>query len=53
MPIYEFQCSKCNKKFEKILSISDSNKKVKWDCKALAKRVVTAPSFRLDGKGWY
>ena len=55
MPIYEFQCSKCNKKFEKILSISDSNKKVKCDCneKALAKRVVTAPSFRLDGKGWY
>ena len=55
MPIYEFQCLKCNKKFEKILSISDSNKKVKCDCseKAVAKRVVSAPSFRLDGKGWY
>ena len=55
MPIYEFQCLKCNKKFEKILSISDSNKKVKCDCseKAVVKRVVSAPSFRLDGKGWY
>ncbi|RZO99433.1 MAG: zinc ribbon domain-containing protein [Gammaproteobacteria bacterium] len=55
MPIYEFQCLKCNKKFEKILSISESNKKVKCDCseKAVAKRVVSAPSFRLDGKGWY
>lgn len=55
MPIYEFQCLKCNKKFEKILSISESNKKVKCDCseKAEAKRVVSAPSFRLDGKGWY
>ena len=55
MPIYEFQCLKCNKKFEKILSISESNKKVKCDCseKPVAKRVVSAPSFRLDGKGWY
>ena len=55
MPIYEFQCPKCNKKFEKIISISESNKKVKCDCseKAVAKRVVSAPSFRLDGKGWY
>ena len=55
MPIYEFQCLICNKKFEKILSISESNKKVKCDCseKSVAKRVVSAPSFRLDGKGWY
>ena len=55
MPIYEFQCLICNKKFEKILSISESNNKVKCDCseKAVAKRVVSAPSFRLDGKGLY
>ena len=55
MPIYEFQCSKCNKKFEKILSISEANKKIKCDCSksAFAKRIVSAPSFRLEGKGWY
>lgn len=55
MPIYEFQCLECNKKFEKILSISESNKKIKCDCEKKSKlqRVVSAPSFRLDGKGWY
>ena len=55
MPIYEFQCLECNKKFEKILSISESNKKIKCDCekKSNLQRVVSAPSFRLDGKGWY
>ena len=53
MPIYEFQCLKCNKKFEKILSISESNKKIKCDCGTDLQRVVSAPSFRLDGKGWY
>ena len=53
MPIYEFQCLECNKKFEKILSISESNKKIKCDCGTDLQRVVSAPSFRLDGKGWY
>tara|TARA_B100000575_G_scaffold31411_1_gene21128 strand:- start:219 stop:494 length:276 start_codon:yes stop_codon:yes gene_type:complete len=54
MPIYEFQCTKCNKKFEKILPIS-SNESVYCDCSkdAEAKKVISAPSFRLSGKGWY
>ena len=55
MPIYEFQCDMCGKRFEKIVSLSESNKKVKCDCspKALTKKVISAPSFRLEGKGWY
>ena len=54
MPIYEFQCTKCNKKFEKILPIS-SKEVVYCDCseKSEAKKVISAPSFRLSGKGWY
>lgn len=38
-----------------MLSISESNKKIKCDCekKSNLQRVVSAPSFRLDGKGWY
>ena len=55
MPIYEFQCDVCGKRFEKIVSLSESNKKIKCDCspKAFAKKVISAPSFRLGGKGWY
>ena len=55
MPIYEFQCDVCGKRFEKIVNLSESNKKVKCDCspKAFAKKVISAPSFRLGGKGWY
>ena len=55
MPIYEFQCDSCGKRFEKIVSLSESLKKVKCDCspKAFAKKVISAPSFRLGGKGWY
>ena len=54
MPIYEFECSKCNKRFEKIISMSNSDN-ITCDCSsnAVAKKVVSAPSFRLSGKGWY
>ena len=31
MPIYEFQCDVCGKRFEKIVSLSESNKKIKCD----------------------
>ena len=55
MPIYEFQCNKCGKRFEKILSLSESLKNIECNCpeKAPLKKVVSAPSFRLGGKGWY
>ena len=55
MPIYEFQCNKCGKRFEKILSLSESSKNIDCNCpkKAPSKKVVSAPSFRLGGKGWY
>ena len=55
MPIYEFQCNKCGKRFEKILSLSESLNNVDCNCpkKAPSKKVVSAPSFRLGGKGWY
>ena len=33
MPLYEYQCKKCKKKFEKLVSISESGNPVKCpDC---------------------
>jgi len=51
MPIYEYKCSKCNKVFERIISLSNSDKDVFCDCspKAEAKKIISAPSFRLNG----
>ena len=45
MPIYEFQCTKCNKKFEKILPIS-SKEVVYCDCseKSEAKKAFSKMS---------
>ena len=55
MPIYEYKCTKCEKVFERIVSVADSSKAVFCDCspKAKAKKIISAPSFRLDGSGWY
>ena len=55
MPIYEYQCSMCDRIFERIISVADSSKTVSCDCspKAKAKKIISAPSFRLEGSGWY
>ena len=54
MPIFDYQCSKCDHTFEAIQKISDA---VLTDCpecgESTLKKMVSAPSFRLKGGGWY
>jgi putative FmdB family regulatory protein len=54
MPIYEFECGDCGKRFDRLQKLSDPDP---TDCPACARpsvrRRVTAPSFRLAGSGWY
>ncbi len=54
MPIYEYQCSACGQKLEKLQKFSDP---LLVDCPACAKpalrKMVTAAGFRLKGSGWY
>jgi len=54
MPIYEYKCSKCEYQFELIQRFSDNPVEICPECnkKALTK-LVSAPSFRLKGGGWY
>lgn len=54
MPIYEYQCSLCEHKMEALQKMSDDPLK---ECPVCArpglKKLVSAASFRLKGKGWY
>ena len=54
MPIYEYKCSKCEHQFEIIQRFSDNPLEScpKCDQKSI-KKLVSAPSFRLKGGGWY
>ena len=54
MPIYEYQCTKCGHQEEVIQKISDKPLKKCPECgKSAMEKLVSAPSFRLKGGGWY
>ena len=54
MPIYDYKCSRCEHEIEVIQKISDKPKTIcpKCNTKSL-KKLISAPSFRLKGGGWY
>ena len=54
MPIYEYKCLKCEHQFEVIQSFSDNPVETCPACnRKTVKKLVSAPSFRLKGGGWY
>ena len=54
MPIYDYQCTSCGHELEVIQKISDEPLTDCPECnEAHLKKKVSAPSFRLSGKGWY
>ena len=54
MPIYEYQCDKCNYHLEALQKISDKPLRECPDCgKHALRRLMSAPRFRLAGSGWY
>ncbi len=54
MPIYEYKCSKCGHSLEVLQKISDAPMRKCPACgKSGLEKLVSAPSFRLKGGGWY
>ena len=54
MPIYEYQCTKCDHHLEALQKISDKPLRECPECgKHSLKRLMSAPMFRLAGSGWY
>lgn len=53
MPIYEYKCTSCGKKLEKIQKFSDPPLQECPDCKGSLEKLVSHSSFHLKGTGWY
>jgi len=53
MPIYEYNCAKCNKYFEVVQKITDNTSANCPICHTPAKRLISASAFNLKGGGWY
>jgi len=53
MPIYEYKCNSCGKKFEKIERFSDAPLETHEECGGPVERLLSAPAFQFKGTGWY
>ena len=53
MPIYEYQCDRCNEIFEIFHKIDEDCKVACPKCLGSVKKLVSAPNFVLKGSGFY
>jgi putative FmdB family regulatory protein len=53
MPLYEYKCQSCGKKFEVIQKFSDEPLTAHPECGGPAEKLFSAPAFHLKGTGWY
>ncbi len=53
VPLYEYLCSKCGHRFEKIEGQNASTRKKCPKCGARAARVQSAAAIQFKGSGWY
>jgi putative FmdB family regulatory protein len=52
VPLYEFECTKCHHRFEKIQSVSAPDPKCP-KCNGKVERLLHAPAVQFKGSGWY
>ena len=54
MPIYEYRCESCGHTLDALQKIADAPLSDCPSCdESSLKRLISAPVFRLKGKGWY
>jgi putative FmdB family regulatory protein len=53
MPLYEYECTACHKRTEKIQKFSDPEITVCPKCGGVLERVITAPAIAFKGGGWF
>ncbi len=53
MPLYEYQCTKCGHRFEKIQKFSDKKIRKCPQCGGPVEQVISAPAVQFKGSGWY
>ena len=54
MPLYEYQCDACGRRFEVIQKFSDPHIDVCRECgKGPVRRLLSSPAIQFKGSGWY
>jgi putative FmdB family regulatory protein len=53
MPLYEYQCESCAKRFERIQKYSDPPIATCPSCNGPVKKLFSSPAIQFKGTGWY
>ena len=53
LPIYEYQCTNCGKKFDLIQRITDDPLELCSFCSGKLQKLISLSNFQLKGSGWY
>ena len=53
MPLYEYECSQCKHRFERIQKFSDPPVKSCPKCRGAVDRLLSSPAVQFKGSGWY
>ena len=53
MPLYEYQCEKCDSIFEVMQKFSDEPLSTHEGCGGSVRKLLSSPSFQFKGTGWY
>jgi putative FmdB family regulatory protein len=53
MPLYEYECDACGRRFEVIQKMSDPVVETCPTCAGRVHKLQSAPAFQFKGSGWY
>jgi len=53
VPLYEYQCTKCKRRTEKIESVAGPHLKKCPHCGGKVEQMIAAPAIQFKGSGWY
>ena len=53
VPLYEYQCKKCQHRFELLQRFSDPQVKVCPRCGGEVQQIISPPAVQFKGSGWY
>jgi putative FmdB family regulatory protein len=53
MPLYEYECSACSHRFERIQKFSDPPIDVCPACGGAVRKLLSSPAIQFKGSGWY
>lgn len=53
LPLYEYRCTQCGNRYEKIQSFSTEPDTACPKCGGKVERPLTAPALQFKGAGWY